>query len=403
MEEWYSMTTRPVSNPSIYITETFSHITVAIQEFAVAGYDTNTPFDLNLGVPTNMTGRSNIMSATISTDDAQDMLLGFAYGGGGTINPGSGFSGICLSVTPCTFRGTSADASEYEIVTTTQSSSLVSMTQAAGLSWGFIADAVRSGSPSIIVVSPNKGTAGIGIVITGSSFTGVLSVEFCATLQPTFTVVNDTTITTIAPQLTTPPSSQTCDVSVTKSGGGSTSSLTSRFSFLPSVKSMSPTSGGNGILVTIIGTSFIGTTDVTLCGTSQARFTVINDTQIRWAVSDTGAAASEQCDVVVTNSIGSSSTSNRDQFTYTPQIRGGTTSHTPNVPTNSARILLITTAGIAVAALFLVAGSMRPRDPEKNENRQVQAQGKPPTNSSASNSAYSSLSRGVVLFLALPL
>src|SRR5438309_3229128 len=30
MEEWYSITTKTVSNPSIYITETFSQITVAV-------------------------------------------------------------------------------------------------------------------------------------------------------------------------------------------------------------------------------------------------------------------------------------------------------------------------------------------------------------------------------------
>src|SRR6266700_1996150 len=148
MEEWYSMTTRAVSNPSIYITETLSQITVAVEEFAIGGYDTSSPFDSNIGVPTNMTGLSDIMSAAVSTSDAQDMIFGFAYGGGGAIAAEAGFSPICLDVAPCTFQGIAADASEYEIVTMAQSRSIVSMTQTAGLRWGFIADAVQSVSPN---------------------------------------------------------------------------------------------------------------------------------------------------------------------------------------------------------------------------------------------------------------
>jgi len=381
MEEWYSMTTRAVSNPSIYITETLSQITVAVEEFAIGGYDSNTPFDSNPGVPANMTGESTIMSTIISTNAAQDLLLGFAYGGSGTISAGSGFFGICLNVASCVFQGLEADASEYEIVTATQSRIMVSMTQTASSSWGFIADAVRSGYPNVVFVSPSKGIVGTEVTITGTSFTDTLSVRFCGALQPVFTVVNDTTITTFAPQLNSPPNSEICDVSVTKSGGTSTTSPNSQFSFLPNVKSVSPTRGGNGVIATITGTSFIGTTSVTLCGTSQSRITVINDTQIRWAVSDTGATISKPCDVVITNSVGSSSASNGDQFTYVPQIGGGTANHTPNAPTNSAKILLITTAGIAAAALFVVAGTMRHKDPEKKEDVQVHPQEEPATNS----------------------
>jgi hypothetical protein len=370
MEEWYSMTTRTVSNPSIYITETLSKITVGVQEFAIAGYDPNTPFDSNPGVPANMTGASNDMSAVISTNDAQDMLLGFAYGGSGAMSTGAGFSGICLDANPCAFMGIGADASEYEIVTMTQSHAIVAMTQAGGLSWGFIADAVQSVSPSVVFVSPSKGIVGTGITITGTSLTGTLFVTFCATLQPAFIVINDTTITTTAPQVASPPSSQTCDVVVTKSGGNSGTSPTGHFSFLPRLKSVSPSSGGNGAIATVTGTSFVGSTTLSLCGVSQPRFTVTNDTQIIWTVSDIGVTASKPCDLVITNSIGRSSTSNSDAFTYAPQ-GGGATNHAPNAATNSNKILYITAAGIAAVSLFAVAGLMRPRDPEKKEEQHV--------------------------------
>ena len=380
MEEWYSMTTRTVSNPSIYITETLSKITVAVQEFAIAGYDPNTPFDSNPGVPANITGVSNVMAAAISTNDAQDMLLGFAYGGSGAISAEAGFSGTCLNVSPCVFMGIGADASEYEIVTMTQSHSIVAMTQAGALSWGFIADAVQSVSPSVIFVSPSKGIVGTGITITGTSLTGTLFVTFCATLQLAFIVVNDTTITTTAPQVASPPNSQSCDVVVTKSGGISVTSLTDRFSFLPSVKSVSPPSGGNGVIATVTGTGFVGTATLSLCGVSQPRFTVTNDTQIIWTVSDIGVTASKPCDLVITNSVGRSSTSTSDAFTYAPQ-GGGATNHAPNAPTNSNKILYITAAGIAAVSLFAVAGLMRQHDPEKKDELQFQAKEESVTNS----------------------
>jgi hypothetical protein len=373
MEEWYSMAplSGKISNPSITIGENVSRIRIAVQEFAITGYDSNSPFDLNNGAPANMTGTSNTMFATISTSDAQDMLLGFAYGGSGTFSPGEGFSGICLNVSPCAFQGIDADASEYQIVTRTQSRSAVSMMQAGGTSWGFISDAVRSASPSITYISPSKGIVGTGITITGTSFTSTLAVSFCTTLQPTFIVINDTLITTTAPQIALPPVSQTCSIVVTKNGGNSTALPTGQFSYLPNVESVEPMSGGNGTAATITGTSFVGTTSITLCGISQPRFTITNDTQIKLSISYLGATASQPCDVVITNSVGKSETSNRDAFTYTPQSGSGGTNHSPNTPTNPNKLLYITIASIAAIALVAMAGLMRRWDPRKKDRRQV--------------------------------
>jgi len=254
------------------------------------------------------------------------------------------------------------------------------MTQLTGQSWGFIADAIQSVSPNVVFVSPSKGTVGSAIVITGAALTGALSVKFCSISQPMFTVVNDTTITTNAPQLALPPRSQICDVVVTKSGGSSTASSTSQFSYLPNVKSIIPVSGGVGAIATITGTSFLGATTVTLCGTTQSKFTVVNDTQIKWTVSDAGTTVLKTCDVVISTSTGRSSTSNSDAFTYAPQGVGGTTNHAPNAPTNSSKILYMTAAGIAAATLFVVAALMRQHDPEKKDERQFQAQEEPATN-----------------------
>jgi len=82
---------------------------------------------------------------------------------------------------------------------------------------------------------------------------------------------------------------------------------------------------------------------------------------------------SKTCNVVITTSAGRSSTSDNDAFEYIPQS-------STNAPTNSNKILYITAAGVAAAALFAVAGLMRQHDPEKKDERQFQAQEEPATN-----------------------
>jgi len=139
MEEWYAMSSETVSNPPIYITETVLGITVAAQEFAIAGYDADAPFDPNMAVPSNATGTSNTISTLISTSHPDDLLLGLEYGGGGTISAGQGFTGICLNVALCQFNGISSNAAEYVIVTGVEFSFYVSMAQTTGENWGIIA------------------------------------------------------------------------------------------------------------------------------------------------------------------------------------------------------------------------------------------------------------------------
>jgi hypothetical protein len=239
------------------------------------------------------------------------------------------------------------------------------MTQNGGSNWGFIADAVESALPTVASVSPNQGIVGTRITILGTSFISAVTVKFCGTTQP-FTVVNDTSIVTTAPQVSSSSIMQVCDVVVTNGAGTSVPLGADQFSFLPDVVSVSPISGGSGTITTVIGSSFIGTTAVTLCGVPQPEFTVINDTIIRFTISDTGVTASKMCDVVITNSMGRSSTSNNDAFTYNPQS-SGTTNHPPNTPTNPNRILYIIIAGIAAGVLVAVAVLMRRWDPGRRE------------------------------------
>ncbi|HVH14667.1 MAG TPA: IPT/TIG domain-containing protein [Candidatus Angelobacter sp.] len=365
MEEWYATTTQPVSNPAIYITETLSGITVATQEFAIAGYDFDAPFDPNPHVPSNATGSANTIFATISTSHPQDLLLGFEYGGGGTISAGQGFTGICLNVASCQFKGISPSAAEYAIVSSVESSFNVSMTQTAGASWGIIADAVKASSPAITLISPNHGVVGSPITIAGISFNDTIDLEFCGTSQPTFTVVNDTMITTVAPQLPNPPDTQTCDVAVTTREGNSAIISADRFSLLPNVVSIYPSSGGVGTVVTLKGTSFAGATSVSICGVSQPRITVTNDTQIVTTVPGIGLTSSTKCSVSVTSPNGASG-SEANMFTFLPQTEDAPA---PAPPLLSGRTLFIIALTLVAVALLFGSRVIQKRESAEDSQR----------------------------------
>lgn len=369
MEEWYSIAppNGSISNPSITVVETVSRITVAVQELAISGYDRTTPFDPNPATPAINAGQGDTgseMSATITTNDPLDMFLGFSYGGSGSIGTPAEFTGICLNIGKCTFEGIQPNASEYAVVEATQTGYMVSMTQTGGKSWGFIADAIQSALPAITSVSPSIGVAGTAVTISGASFTDAITVTFCGTSRPAFRVVNDTSIITTAPKVFSPRNSQMCDIVVTNLAGSSLASVANQFSFLPSILSINPIRGHDGTILTITGSSFVGTTAVTLCGVFQPQFTIVNDTQIKLTVSLPGVTESKSCDLVVINPIGKSSTSGNDVFDYASQNPGGGSARTPGAPTSN-KLLYIALASIAAVSLVTVAVLMRRWDPEK--------------------------------------
>jgi IPT/TIG domain-containing protein len=370
--EWFAIATQPLSNPSISITDSVAGVSIGVEIFGISGYDTANPFDPSVRTPTTASGASNSISATISTNDAYDMLLGLEYGGNGiTIKAGTGFTGICLGGPGCA----SAAASEYELAAQSTLGSIISMNQTGGSSWGFIADAVESELPTIDSISPSQGIVGTGLTIVGTSFTTALKVMFCGTSQP-FIIANDTSIVTTAPQVSSPSSRQTCDVTVTNGAGTSVASGTDQFSFLPNVRSVTPSTGGNGTELTLSGSSFLETIDVTVCGVAQPNFAIISDTVIRLNISnlELTTTSSRSCDVVVTNPNGKSSTSNKDLFNYVPQSPSGGTTRPPSAPSSSNKIFYIAIAAIATVALVAIAGLMRRWDPGKKQQPHAQSQ-----------------------------
>ncbi len=169
-----------------------------------------------------------------------------------------------------------------------------------------------AGAPIITSFSPQSGSPGSTVTLTGSNFTGTTLVQFNG-VSAGFTVNSATQITT-----TVPNGSTTGLISVTNASGLGTSPG----SFVvtnptPGVTSFTPTSGPTGTSVTITGNNFTNATDVLFNGASATSYTVVNITQITATVPTT--ATTGPIGVVNANGTGTSAT----DFTVTASSTTG--------------------------------------------------------------------------------
>jgi IPT/TIG domain len=171
-------------------------------------------------------------------------------------------------------------------------------------------------APTISSVSPNSGSisGGQSVTITGQYFTGATTVTFGGTAATGFTVNSDTSITATTPAHT----AGIVDVAVTTAAGG-TGTGTDLYSYAaspPTVATISPTSGPpvGGTAVTITGTNFTGTPQVTIGGVAASQVTVINSKTL---TAVTPAGTGSNVPVIVTTSFGSSTAA--DIYSYTAQ------------------------------------------------------------------------------------
>jgi hypothetical protein len=137
-------------------------------------------------------------------------------------------------------------------------------------------------APSITGVDPTSGPVGTPVTLTGSGFTGASDVSFNG-VSAGFNIVSGTQVATNVPVGAT-----TGPISVTTSSG--TTATSDSFTVTepppqpvpppqPSIDTTDPISGPVGAPVTLIGSAFTGTSDVSFNGVSAA-FTVDSDTQI---------------------------------------------------------------------------------------------------------------------------
>ncbi|WP_201297900.1 IPT/TIG domain-containing protein [Nocardia sp. CY41] len=132
--------------------------------------------------------------------------------------------------------------------------------------------------PTITSITPTSGptTGGTSVTITGTGFTGPLTVRFGSTAT-TFTIDSAIQLTAIAPAGSAGP------VQVTVSDSSGTSNgATYTYLAVPSLSSIAPGQGSTsgGTTVTLTGSGLTGATAVTFGTTPATSFTVDSDTQI---------------------------------------------------------------------------------------------------------------------------
>lgn len=237
---------------------------------------------------------------------------------------GTGFAGA----TVVTFGGISAN---FTVDSDTQITAIVPLgfgtgivnvvvTTPVGFNVVTLASQFTYGStaaPTVTGVSPSSGpvSGGTVITITGTGFTGATAVSVASVAVTSFTVNSSTQITATTPANSAPG---TYSVQVTGPNGSSANNTNARFTYVslvPTITSVSPSSGpgagGTGVIIT--GTGFTGVTSVRFGGVA-ASFSVRSDTQISSA---RPAHSTGTVDVTVTSPAGTNANTGADNFTYT--------------------------------------------------------------------------------------
>ncbi len=172
------------------------------------------------------------------------------------------------------------------------------------------AQAQEGRRPTVTNVNPNTGPAAgaTGVTVTGSNFFSGATVNFGSN-SVSAVFVNGSTLTA-----TSPPGIGTVAVTVTSSGGTSTTSAPFTYVSAPSVTSVTPNTGppAGGTNVTITGSNFTGATTVNFGGSPAGSFTVSGPNQI----TATSPAGTGTVDVTVTTPGGTSAPSRADQFSF---------------------------------------------------------------------------------------
>ena len=145
LRTYYAVASGPLSSDTITITlGTASNVGAVV--FGVSGANTAAIWDSNSGLPRQARGSGVTPSTTVSTSNADDMIIGFVgdYDNGGATKAGSGFTLI-----PPTNEGSSQGGSntvqvsvEYALVASTESGGALSMTIPQSNPWGIQVDAI---------------------------------------------------------------------------------------------------------------------------------------------------------------------------------------------------------------------------------------------------------------------
>lgn len=205
--------------------------------------------------------------------------------------------------------------------------------------------------PTISALSSRSGVThgGTAVTITGTGLLRAASVRFGTTAATGLTRISATQVRVTAPA----HAAATVDVQVTTPGGTSVVTSAGRFTYaagpvaaVPTVTALSATAGpvGGGTVVVVSGTSFTGTTSVTLGGTA-VRPTVLSGSQLRVT---TPAHAAGLVHVQVRTPAGTSGASAASAFSYeaVPTLTGVSPA---SGPTAGGSTVTLTGTGLARA------------------------------------------------------
>lgn len=157
----------------------------------------------------------------------------------------------------------------------------VTTTGGSGLLGGF----TMNYPPTITVFSPTAAPAGSAVIITGQNFKGATGVQFGGVNAASFTVLSPSSISAIVSS----GGASGCVRVTTPFGTASVAGFTYK---LIHIASFSPTTGGIGDTITIMGAGLTGVTDVTVGGVDVASFTVVTSGQIKAVLASGETSAS---------------------------------------------------------------------------------------------------------------
>ena len=160
--------------------------------------------------------------------------------------------------------------------------------------------------PSVSFVAPTLGGAGTIVNIIGSNFTNVTGVSFGGVPAQNYIVSSPTQI--IA---TVSAGGASGAIVVSTQSGSTTASQQFNYIAPPTITSFSPTMGGAGTAVNIVGSFFDGVTGVSFGGVPARSFVVLSPSQIQAVV---GGGASGTVSVAAQGGLGFSSS----PFFFTP-------------------------------------------------------------------------------------
>ncbi len=285
--------------------------------------------------------------ATNAVDTAYGSEVTFTTAGAPTITGISPTSGPTAGATSVTITGTNfigasavkfgiANATGYtinsatQITATTPAGSVgtvdVTVTAAGSTSATSSADQYTYvAAPTVTGLSRTDGptVGGDSVIITGTNLTGATAVSFGGTAASSYTVNSANQITATTPA----HAAGTVDITVTTAGGTSAASSADHFLYaaVPSITTVNPDKGplGGGTNITITGSNFVGSSTVTVGGTSATEVALINGSTIT-AKTPAGTAGAKN--VVVTTAFGSATAGGFFTYVAAPTATTGAAS-----------------------------------------------------------------------------